>query len=109
MPLKQQTLSGEMLSYNPTPSSSSSLSKPDPPVCLFRVIFDASSGGITSEKLFLQDCERDGRSLRERAHIAAEHQSPYGVAHVRKVVKMEERDGPIETSDEWRVAEWLDT
>ncbi len=108
MPLKQQTLDGEILSHNPTPSCSSSLSRLDPPVCLFRVIFDAESGGITSEKLFLQDGDRDGRSLRERAHIAAEHQSPYGIARVRKVVKMEERNGPIEDSDEWRVSEWLD-
>jgi hypothetical protein len=109
MPLRQQTLFGEVLSYNPTPSSSSSLSRVDPPVCLFRVIFDAESGGITSEKLFLQNCRRDGWSLRERAHIAAEHQSPYDVARVREVTNEEETDISIDESDEWRVAEWLNS
>lgn len=108
MPLRQQTLDGELLSYNPSPSCSSSLSIPDPPVCVFRVVFDAESGGITSEKVWLQDGERNGLSLYERAHIAAENQSPYGVAHVRDVFKKEETTRSIDVSDEWRVDEVLD-
>lgn len=105
MPLRQQTLFGETLIRNPSPSSSTSLSRPDPPVRKYRVIFDASSGGITSENIFLQDCKRDGRSLSERARIAANHQSPYDIARVRKVVTVEETERSIDGSDEWRVAE----
>ncbi|WP_431359017.1 hypothetical protein [Halovenus amylolytica] len=63
------------------------------------------SGGITSEKIWLQDCERDGLSLQERAHIAANHQSPYDVAQVRKVEMIEETERSIDGSDEWRVSE----
>lgn len=105
MPLRQQTLDGETLNYNPSPSSLSSLSKVDPPVYKFTVVFKPVSGGVTLEKVFLQDCMRDGRSVWDRAYLAAAHQTPFEIGVHLSTDKQEETRKGIDGSDEWRVDE----
>lgn len=108
MPLRQQTLFGETLSYNPTPSCSSSLSRVDPPVCKFSVVFEPVSGGVTSETVYIQDCTRDGRSAPERAYLAAAQQTPFEIGLHLSTDRQEETTKSIDGSDEWRVDDLIE-
>lgn len=97
MHLKQQTLDGEILEHLPSPPPE----KLDPPVCKYQVVFEpACSACLELEKVFIQDCDRDGMTARERAEIAARHQSPFDIVCVRDISKVEETVKNIEASDE---------
>lgn len=104
MPSKQQTLSGEILDYEP--SSPGSSSNPDPPVCGFLVIFRPASGGVTSENVYIQDCPRDGMSPQKRAYLAASHQTPFDIGQVMDIDRQEKTKWSIDASDEWRVDDY---
>jgi len=98
--MKQQTLTGDVLNRLPAP-------KPDldDPVCKYYVNFrpECNPDAIEYEKVFIQDCKRDGKTAEQRAKDAAWDQTPFDIYMYVSVRKMEETDRTVEASDECRV------
>ena len=98
MQVKQLTLTGEVLDYLPSPPPK----KANPPVYKYIVVFEVN-GYQELEKVYIQDCTRDGMGAYERAGLAAMHQTPFEQVHNIRTIKKEETAKSVENSDEWRV------
>ena len=100
--MMQQTLDGRLLS----PDTAEAL-RYTPPVFVyaFLVEFYAENSEVW-ERVKMENREINGRSVNDRAILAAYHQSPYGDIQAYKVTRFEETDGSY--TDEWRVEELLD-
>ncbi|WP_135855099.1 hypothetical protein [Halorussus salinus] len=104
--MKQQTLSGKVLTYLPSPSDFEPI---EPPICRYCVVFRPATGGLTDETVFIQDDIREingyETSPSERAIIAASIQTPYIIQEVTGVVEDKVTTRKFEASDEPRVTQ----
>jgi len=104
--MKQQTLDGEILGYLPDSPSDRQL---DDSVYKFNVFFRLRSDVeiIEMERVYIQDCERQGVSAVQRARFAAMEQTPFDVGQFVRVERAEETDWAPDTPGERRAEAYL--